>query len=145
MVKIQQCVNAIGAHHDEMEMQYVISRQLSLACDAIQRSPARCEKRDHAAIHSAYQGSGKFSCNGILPALKKHMLSRQVGNCEIIVGRQIIVNRRRILDQLSFEIAQNIQKRNDLLSWSDKGYGNPGVRRVAVNVGQVSRFSQGKA
>jgi ribonuclease Y len=45
-------VNAIGAHHDEMEMQYVISPIIQ-ACDAISGAKARCKKGDHATIYPA--------------------------------------------------------------------------------------------
>ena len=51
-------VNAIGAHHDEMEMQYVIS-PIVQACDAISGARPGATQGDHAAIPAAYQGPGK--------------------------------------------------------------------------------------
>jgi len=97
-------VNAIGAHHDEMEMQYVISPIIQ-ACDAISgaRPGARREImqqyiqriKDLESLASAYQGVEKAYA--------------------IQAGRElrVIVEADKVTDgesdTLSFEIAQKIQ------------------------------------
>ena len=97
-------VNAIGAHHDEMEMQYVIS-PIVQACDAISgaRPGARREImqqylqriKDLEALAMAYTGVEKAYA--------------------IQAGRElrVIVEADKVTDQesdkLSFEIAQKIQ------------------------------------
>ena len=97
-------VNAIGAHHDEMEMQYVIS-PIVQACDAISgaRPGARREImqqylqriKDLEALAMAYTGVEKAYA--------------------IQAGRElrVIVEAEKVTDQesdkLSFEIAQKIQ------------------------------------
>jgi ribonucrease Y len=97
-------VNAIGAHHDEMEMQYVIS-PIVQACDAISgaRPGARREImqqylqriKDLESLAQAYQGVEKAYA--------------------IQAGRElrVIVEAEKVSDadsdKLSFEIAQKIQ------------------------------------
>lgn len=49
-------VNAIGAHHDEVEMQYVISPVVQ-ACDSISGARPGARRGDHATIPAAYQRS----------------------------------------------------------------------------------------
>jgi ribonuclease Y len=50
--EIPAVVNAIGAHHDEMEMQYVIS-PIVQACDAISGARPGRKAGNHATIYSA--------------------------------------------------------------------------------------------
>ncbi|NCX94865.1 MAG: ribonuclease Y [Chitinophagia bacterium] len=98
-------VNAIGAHHDEMEMQYIIS-PIVQACDAISgaRPGARRETtqsyfqrlKDLEALASAYKGVERVFA--------------------IQAGRElrIMVEADKVDDQMSaqmsFEIAQRIEK-----------------------------------
>lgn len=103
-------VNAIGAHHDEMEMQYVIS-PIVQACDAISgaRPGARREImqqyiqriKDLENLAISYQGVEKAYA--------------------IQAGRElrVIVEADKVTDQdsekLSFEIAQKIQDRKSVV------------------------------
>jgi ribonuclease Y len=97
-------VNAIGAHHDEMEMQYVIS-PIVQACDAISgaRPGARREImqqyiqriKDLENLAQAYQGVEKAYAIQAGRELRVIVESEKVSDGES--------------DKLSFEIAQKIQ------------------------------------
>jgi len=97
-------VNAIGAHHDEMEMQYVISPIIQ-ACDAISgaRPGARREImqqyiqriKDLENLAVAYQGVEKAYAIQAGRELRVIVEADKVGDAES--------------DKLSFEIAQKIQ------------------------------------
>lgn len=97
-------VNAIGAHHDEMEMQYVISPIIQ-ACDAISgaRPGARREImqqyiqriKDLENLAIAYQGVEKAYAIQAGRELRVIVEADKVGDAES--------------DKLSFEIAQKIQ------------------------------------
>lgn len=97
-------VNAIGAHHDEMEMQYVIS-PIVQACDAISgaRPGARREImqqylqriKDLENLALAYQGVEKAYAIQAGRELRVIVEAEKVGDAES--------------DKLSFEIAQKIQ------------------------------------
>jgi ribonuclease Y len=97
-------VNAIGAHHDEMEMQYVIS-PIVQACDAISgaRPGARREIMQQYLQRIKQLETLAQSYNGVEKAYA------------IQAGRElrVIVEADRVTDQdsekLSFEIAQKIQ------------------------------------
>ena len=97
-------VNAIGAHHDEMEMQYVIS-QIIQACDAISgaRPGARREIMQQYIQRIKDLENLAMSYNGVEKAYA------------IQAGRElrVIVEAEKVSDQesdrLSFEIAQKIQ------------------------------------
>jgi len=97
-------VNAIGAHHDEMEMQYVIS-PIVQACDAISgsRPGARREIMQQYLQRIKELENLAMSYNGVEKAYA------------IQAGRElrVIVEADRVSDQdsekLSFEIAQKIQ------------------------------------
>ena len=97
-------VNAIGAHHDEMEMQYVIS-PIVQACDAISgaRPGARREIMQQYLQRIKELENLAQSYNGVEKAYA------------IQAGRElrVIVEADRVTDQdsekLSFEIAQKIQ------------------------------------
>jgi ribonucrease Y len=97
-------VNAIGAHHDEMEMQYVISPIIQ-ACDAISgaRPGARREImqqyiqriKDLENLAQAYQGVEKAYAIQAGRELRVIVESEKVSDADS--------------DRLSFEIAQKIQ------------------------------------
>jgi ribonuclease Y len=97
-------INAIGAHHDEMEMQYVISPIIQ-ACDAISgaRPGARREImqqyiqriKDLENLAIAYQGVEKAYAIQAGRELRVIVEADKVGDAES--------------DKLSFEIAQKIQ------------------------------------
>jgi len=97
-------VNAIGAHHDEMEMQYVISPVVQ-ACDAISgaRPGARREIMQQYLQRIKDLETLAMSYNGVEKAYA------------IQAGRElrVIVEADKVTDQdsdkLSFEIAQKIQ------------------------------------
>ncbi|MFD2920003.1 ribonuclease Y [Terrimonas rubra] len=97
-------VNAIGAHHDEMEMQYVISPIIQ-ACDAISgaRPGARREIMQQYLQRIKDLENLAMSYNGVEKAYA------------IQAGRElrVIVESEKVSDQesdrLSFEIAQKIQ------------------------------------
>jgi ribonuclease Y len=97
-------VNAIGAHHDEMEMQYVIS-PIVQACDAISgaRPGARREIMQQYMQRIKDLENLALSYNGVEKAYA------------IQAGRElrVIVESEKVTDQdsdkLSFEIAQKIQ------------------------------------
>lgn len=97
-------VNAIGAHHDEMEMQYVIS-PIVQACDAISgaRPGARREIMQQYLQRIKDLENLAMAYNGVEKAYA------------IQAGRElrVIVEADRVTDQesekLSFEIAQKIQ------------------------------------
>jgi ribonuclease Y len=97
-------VNAIGAHHDEMEMQYVIS-PIVQACDAISgaRPGARREIMQQYLQRIKDLENLALAYNGVEKAYA------------IQAGRElrVIVEADRVTDQdsekLSFEIAQKIQ------------------------------------
>jgi ribonuclease Y len=97
-------VNAIGAHHDEMEMQYVISPIIQ-ACDAISgaRPGARREIMQQYIQRIKDLENLALSYNGVEKAYA------------IQAGRElrVIVEAEKVSDQesdrLSFEIAQKIQ------------------------------------
>lgn len=97
-------VNAIGAHHDEMEMQYVISPIIQ-ACDAISgaRPGARREMMQQYIQRIKDLENLAASYNGVEKAYA------------IQAGRElrVIVEAEKVTDQdsdkLSFEIAQKIQ------------------------------------
>ena len=97
-------VNAIGAHHDEMEMQYVISPIIQ-ACDAISgaRPGARREIMQQYIQRIKDLENLALSYNGVEKAYA------------IQAGRdlRVIVEAEKVSDQesdrLSFEIAQKIQ------------------------------------
>jgi ribonuclease Y len=97
-------VNAIGAHHDEMEMQYVIS-PIVQACDAISgaRPGARREIMQQYLQRIKDLENLAMTYNGVEKAYA------------IQAGRElrVIVEADRVTDQdsekLSFEIAQKIQ------------------------------------
>jgi ribonuclease Y len=97
-------VNAIGAHHDEMEMQYVISPIIQ-ACDAISgaRPGARREIMQQYLQRIKDLENLAMSYNGVEKAYA------------IQAGRElrVIVEADKVTDQdsdkLSFEIAQKIQ------------------------------------
>ena len=97
-------VNAIGAHHDEMEMQYVISPIIQ-ACDAISgaRPGARREIMQQYIQRVKDLENLAMSYNGVEKAYA------------IQAGRElrVIVEAEKVSDQesdrLSFEIAQKIQ------------------------------------
>ena len=97
-------VNAIGAHHDEMEMQYVISPIIQ-ACDAISgaRPGARREIMQQYIQRIKDLDNLAMSYNGVEKAYA------------IQAGRElrVIVEAEKVSDQesdrLSFEIAQKIQ------------------------------------
>ena len=97
-------VNAIGAHHDEMEMQYVISPIIQ-ACDAISgaRPGARREIMQQYIQRIKDLDNLALSYNGVEKAYA------------IQAGRElrVIVEAEKVSDQesdrLSFEIAQKIQ------------------------------------
>jgi len=97
-------VNAIGAHHDEMEMQYVIS-PIVQACDAISgaRPGARREIMQQYLQRIKDLENLAMSYNGVEKAYA------------IQAGRElrVIVESEKVSDQdsdrLSFEIAQKIQ------------------------------------
>ncbi len=97
-------VNAIGAHHDEMEMQYVISPIIQ-ACDAISgaRPGARREIMQQYLQRIKDLEQLAMSYNGVEKAYA------------IQAGRElrVIVESEKVTDQesdkLSFEIAQKIQ------------------------------------
>jgi len=97
-------VNAIGAHHDEMEMQYVIS-PIVQACDAISgaRPGARREIMQQYIQRIKDLENLAISYNGVEKAYA------------IQAGRElrVIVEADKVTDQesekLSFEIAQKIQ------------------------------------
>ncbi len=97
-------VNAIGAHHDEMEMQYVISPIIQ-ACDAISgaRPGARREIMQQYLQRIKELETLAMSYNGVEKAYA------------IQAGRElrVIVEAEKVSDQdsekLSFEIAQRIQ------------------------------------
>jgi len=97
-------VNAIGAHHDEMEMQYVISLIVQ-ACDAISgaRPGARREIMQQYLQRIKDLENLAMSYNGVEKAYA------------IQAGRElrVIVESEKVSDQdsdrLSFEIAQKIQ------------------------------------
>ena len=97
-------VNAIGAHHDEMEMQYVISPIIQ-ACDAISgaRPGARREIMQQYIQRIKDLENLAMSYNGVEKAYA------------IQAGRElrVIVEAEKVSDQesdrLSFEIAQKIQ------------------------------------
>jgi ribonuclease Y len=97
-------VNAIGAHHDEMEMQYVISPIIQ-ACDAISgaRPGARREIMQQYLQRIKDLENLAMSYNGVEKAYA------------IQAGRElrVIVESEKVTDQesdrLSFEIAQKIQ------------------------------------
>ena len=97
-------INAIGAHHDEMEMQYVIS-PIVQACDAISgaRPGARREIMQQYLQRIKELENLAQSYNGVEQAYA------------IQAGRElrVIVEADRVTDQdsekLSFEIAQKIQ------------------------------------
>jgi ribonuclease Y len=97
-------VNAIGAHHDEMEMQYVIS-PIVQACDAISgaRPGARREIMQQYLQRIKDLETLAMSYNGVEKAYA------------IQAGRElrVIVEADKVTDQdserLSFEIAQKIQ------------------------------------
>ncbi len=97
-------VNAIGAHHDEMEMQYVIS-PIVQACDAISgaRPGARREIMQQYIQRIKDLENLAMSYNGVEKAYA------------IQAGRElrVIVEAEKVTDQdsekLSFEIAQKIQ------------------------------------
>ena len=97
-------VNAIGAHHDEMEMQYVISPIIQ-ACDAISgaRPGARREIMQQYIQRIKDLENLAMSYNGVEKA------------SAIQAGRElrVIVEAEKVSDQesdrLSFEIAQKIQ------------------------------------
>lgn len=97
-------VNAIGAHHDEMEMQYVISPIIQ-ACDAISgaRPGARREIMQQYLQRIKDLENLAMSYNGVEKAYA------------IQAGRElrVIVEAEKVSDQesdrLSFEIAQKIQ------------------------------------
>ena len=97
-------VNAIGAHHDEMEMQYVISPIIQ-ACDAISgaRPGARREImqqyiqriKDLENLAQGYQG------------VEKAYAIQAGRELRVIVEAEKVTDQSS--DQLSFEIAQKIQ------------------------------------
>jgi ribonuclease Y len=97
-------VNAIGAHHDEMEMQYVISPIIQ-ACDAISgaRPGARREImqqyiqriKDLENLALGYQG------------VEKAYAIQAGRELRVIVEAEKVTDQSS--DQLSFEIAQKIQ------------------------------------
>ena len=97
-------VNAIGAHHDEMEMQYVISPIIQ-ACDAISgaRPGARREIMQHYIQRIKDLENLALAYNGVEKAYA------------IQAGRElrVIVESEKVSDadsdKLSFEIAQKIQ------------------------------------
>jgi ribonuclease Y len=97
-------VNAIGAHHDEMEMQYVVSPIIQ-ACDAISgaRPGARREIMQQYLQRIKDLENLAMSYNGVEKAYA------------IQAGRElrVIVEADKVTDQdsdkLSFEIAQKIQ------------------------------------
>ena len=97
-------INAIGAHHDEMEMQYVISPIIQ-ACDAISgaRPGARREIMQQYIQRIKDLENLAMSYNGVEKAYA------------IQAGRElrVIVEAEKVSDQesdrLSFEIAQKIQ------------------------------------
>ena len=97
-------VNAIGAHHDEMEMQYVISPIIQ-ACDAISgaRPGARREIMQQYLQRIKDLENLAMSYNGVEKAYA------------IQAGRElrVIVEAEKVTDgdseKLSFEIAQKIQ------------------------------------
>ena len=102
--EIPAIVNAIGAHHDEMEMQYVIS-PIVQACDAISgaRPGARWEIMQQYLQRIKDLENLAMAYNGVEKAYA------------IQAGRElrVIVEADRVTDQesekLSFEIAQKIQ------------------------------------
>jgi len=102
--EIPAVVNAIGAHHDEMEMQYVIS-PIVQACDAISgaRPGARREIMQQYLQRIKDLENLAMTYNGVEKAYA------------IQAGRElrVIVEADRVSDQdsekLSFEIAQKIQ------------------------------------
>lgn len=72
-------VNAIGAHHDEMEMQYVIS-PIVQACDAISGRPPRCPPRD--LCNNTCSGSKTLKTwPWPIQAWRKPMPSRPAASC----------------------------------------------------------------
>jgi len=102
--EIPAIVNAIGAHHDEMEMQYVIS-PIVQACDAISgaRPGARREIMQQYLQRIKDLENLAMAYNGVEKAYA------------IQAGRElrVIVEADKVTDQesekLSFEIAQKIQ------------------------------------
>ncbi len=97
-------VNAIGAHHDEMEMQYVIS-PIVQACDAI--SGARPGARRE--IMQQYLQRIKDLENLALayPGAKKAYAIQAARELRVIVEAEKVTDTDS--DKLSFEIAQKIQ------------------------------------
>ena len=97
-------VNAIGAHHDEMEMQYVIS-PIVQACDAI--SGARPGARRE--IMQQYLKRIKDLENLALsyPGVEKAYAIQAGRELRVIVEAEKVTDADS--DRLSFEIAQKIQ------------------------------------
>ncbi len=102
--EVPAVINAIGAHHDEMEMQYVIS-PIVQACDAISgaRPGARREIMQQYLQRIKQLENMALSYNGVEKAYA------------IQAGRElrVIVEAEKVTDgdsdRLSFEIAQKIQ------------------------------------
>jgi len=97
-------VNAIGAHHDEMEMQYVISPIIQ-ACDAI--SGARPGARREIMQQYIQRIKDLESLAASYPGVEKAYAIQAGRELRVIVEADKVTDGQS--DSLSFEIAQKIQ------------------------------------
>jgi ribonuclease Y len=97
-------VNAIGAHHDEMEMQYVISPIIQ-ACDAI--SGARPGARREIMQQYLQRIKGLETMAQAYPGVEKAYAIQAGRELRVIVEADKVSDADS--DRLSFEIAQKIQ------------------------------------
>ena len=97
-------VNAIGAHHDEMEMQYVISPIIQ-ACDAI--SGARPGARREIMQQYLKRIKDLESLALTYPGVEKAYAIQAGRELRVIVEAEKVTDSES--DQLSFEMAQKIQ------------------------------------
>ncbi len=97
-------VNAIGAHHDEMEMQYVISPIIQ-ACDAI--SGARPGARREIMQQYLKRIKDLESLAMTYPGVEKAYAIQAGRELRVIVEAEKVTDSES--DQLSFEMAQKIQ------------------------------------
>jgi ribonuclease Y len=101
----EEVCNAIGAHHDEIEMKYLISPIIQV-CDAISgaRPGARRQVLDSYIQRLKDLEDIAFGFNGVLKML---MLFKQVENLRVIVESEKVSD--EMASSLSFEISQKIQ------------------------------------
>ena len=102
-------VNAIGAHHDEMEMQYVISPIIQ-ACDAI--SGARPGARREIMQQYLQRIKDLENLAMTYPGVEKAYAIQAGRELRVIVEADKVTDADT--EKLCFEIAQKIQNRNDL-------------------------------